>query len=133
MPRWLSEGISVYEERQRDKSWGQVMTPEYRTLLLDPKVATISQLSGSFLNPPSPLHLNFAYYQSSLAVEYLVEQFGMPAMLDLLDQLANGLASTMPSAAQCVRSKRSMKGLRNWSRQRAEAFGAKADWSILKR
>ena len=28
MPRWLSEGISVYEERQADKTWGQTMTPQ---------------------------------------------------------------------------------------------------------
>ena len=27
MPRWLSEGISVYEERNRDASWGESMTP----------------------------------------------------------------------------------------------------------
>ena len=27
MPRWLSEGISVYEERQAEPAWGQSMTP----------------------------------------------------------------------------------------------------------
>ncbi|MHC4146874.1 MAG: gluzincin family metallopeptidase [Planctomycetota bacterium] len=30
MPRWLSEGISVYEELQRDPTWGQRMDPQYR-------------------------------------------------------------------------------------------------------
>ena len=34
MPRWLSEGISVYEELQRDPTWGQKMTPQYRRMIL---------------------------------------------------------------------------------------------------
>ena len=27
MPRWLSEGISVYEERQVDPAWGMKIDP----------------------------------------------------------------------------------------------------------
>ncbi len=130
MPRWLSEGISVYEERQREPSWGQAMTPEYRMLLLDPTAPTISQLSGSFLNPPSPLHLNFAYYQSSLAVEYLVEQFGMSAMLDLLDQLAGGLSINDAISRTMSSIETIDEGFANWSRKRAEAFGSQADWTL---
>ncbi len=34
MPRWLSEGISVYEERQANGSWGQAMNPVYREMML---------------------------------------------------------------------------------------------------
>ncbi len=130
MPRWLSEGISVYEERQRNPSWGQTMTPEYRLLLTDPKVAKVSELSGSFLNPATPLHLNFAYYQSSLVVEYLVEQFGMPAMLSLLNELGNGL-SINDAISRTMRPIESIdEGFFTWSRSKAEAFAAKADWSL---
>ncbi len=46
MPRWLSEGISVYEERQRDPSWGQSMTPIYREMMLDESPA----LSNYYVN-----------------------------------------------------------------------------------
>jgi hypothetical protein len=34
MPRWLSEGISVYEELQANPSWGQTMNPRYREMVL---------------------------------------------------------------------------------------------------
>ena len=34
MPRWLSEGISVYEEKQENKTWGQVMNAKYRDMVL---------------------------------------------------------------------------------------------------
>src|SRR5690606_10953308 len=38
MPRWLSEGISVYEELVVDPSWGQRMIPEYIEFILGDKM-----------------------------------------------------------------------------------------------
>src|SRR5262249_26246061 len=35
MPRWLSEGISVFEEAQEDPTWGDPMNPRFRALILD--------------------------------------------------------------------------------------------------
>ena len=42
MPRWLSEGISVYEERQANPAWGQRMNPSYRSMILDKDLTPIS-------------------------------------------------------------------------------------------
>ena len=42
MPRWLSEGISVYEERQENPAWGQSMTPQYRELILEGGATKVS-------------------------------------------------------------------------------------------
>src|SRR5690606_30286036 len=91
MPRWLSEGISVYEERQRDPVWGQRMTPTFRRMILSGDLVPISQLSGAFLQPETPMHLQLAYYQSSLAVEYLIEHHGMPALQRMLIDLGVGM------------------------------------------
>ncbi|MDB5319602.1 MAG: hypothetical protein JWN40_1233 [Phycisphaerales bacterium] len=91
MPRWLSEGISVYEERQENPAWGQVMNPQYRDLILDGGVTPVSQLSGAFLKPPSPMHLQFAYYESSMVVRYIVEQFGAPALNAILKDLGESI------------------------------------------
>ena len=33
LPRWLSEGISVYEETQKDVSWGQRLSPDFKHIL----------------------------------------------------------------------------------------------------
>ncbi len=91
MPRWLSEGISVYEERQANPAWGQRMNPHYREMLLGEDFTPLSKLSGAFLAPKSDLHLQFAYYESSLAVEFLVQRFGMDALKAILADLGNGL------------------------------------------
>ena len=90
MPRWLSEGISVYEEVQRNPSWGQQMDPQYRGMILGGELTAIGDLSGAFLDPPSPMHLQFAYYESSLVVEFLVERFGHETLRAILADLANG-------------------------------------------
>jgi tetratricopeptide (TPR) repeat protein len=93
MPRWLSEGISVYEERARNAAWGEQLDPTYREMLLGEDLVPISKLSGAFLNPKSPLHLQFAYYTSSLAVEFWIERFGIQGLHRLLEDLAIGMRS----------------------------------------
>ncbi|MEZ6088317.1 MAG: tetratricopeptide repeat protein [Pirellulaceae bacterium] len=92
MPRWLSEGISVYEELQRDKTWGQSMSPTYRGMLLGDSFTPLSELSSAFMRPKSALHLQFAYYESSLAVAFLVEKHGLDVLKKILADLAIGMS-----------------------------------------
>src|SRR5262249_43963420 len=90
MPRWLSEGISVYEEEKQDPAWGSSLNPRFRAMILGDALVPISRLSSAFLAPESPLHLQFAYFESALAVEFLVERAGRPALNLLLDDLGTG-------------------------------------------
>lgn len=127
MPRWLSEGISVYEETIRKKAWGMPMDPTYRAMILGeyqperpsppsnltsppmpgselfepltpPPVPPraylkpISQMSSAFMDAESPLEMQFAYFQSSLAVSFLIENFGVTSLQQILDSLAKGLS-----------------------------------------
>lgn len=91
MPRWLSEGISVYEELERNPSWGQSMSPLYKQMLLGEDFVPLSQLSSAFMSPKSPVHLQFAYFESSLAVRYLMETHGLPLLNKLLVDLGAGV------------------------------------------
>jgi tetratricopeptide (TPR) repeat protein len=90
MPRWLSEGISVYEERQASPAWGQVMNPRYREMILGDELTPVGDLSSAFLTAKSDLHLQFAYYESSLVVQFLVEKFGVENLRKILADLATG-------------------------------------------
>ena len=91
MPRWLSEGISVYEEIERNPSWGQSMTPEYRERILSGAMTPVSDLSAAFLRAGSGEDMQFAYYESSLVVQFLVETFGRTAVIDVLRDLGAGI------------------------------------------
>lgn len=90
MPRWLSEGISVYEERQASPVWGMRMNPRFREMILSPDLTPVSQLSSAFMTPKSPYHVQFAYYESSLVVEFIVQKYGFASLRDILTDLGNG-------------------------------------------
>lgn len=91
MPRWLSEGISVYEELEANSSWGQRLNPLYKKMLQGEDFVPLSKLSGAFLQPKSGVHLQFAYFESSLAVRYLIETHGLPLLRKLLVDLGMGV------------------------------------------
>lgn len=91
MPRWLSEGISVFEERQHNPAWGQLMSLNYRDRILDGKTQPISRMSAAFLEAEDGRDTQFAYFQSYLVVEFLVERFGFEKLRILLRSLADGL------------------------------------------
>src|SRR5437763_15362117 len=128
MPRRLMEGISVYEERQADRTWGQTINPKYRAMLLGDGFVPISKLSGAFLSPPSPLHLQFAYFESALAVQYLVEKQG----IDTLKRVLVDLSAGMPINGALARYTGSLEKLdtdfADFARRRARQFAPDADW-----
>lgn len=128
MPRWLSEGISVYEERQRNSSWGQSMDPTYRELILGSGLVPVSQLSSAFLQPKTPMHLQFAYYESSLVVEYWIEKYGIAGMRRLLEDLAIG----MPASEALKRAPGTLELLdfefRDYAMARAAKYGEGVDF-----
>nr|WP_255712877.1 tetratricopeptide repeat protein [Rhodopirellula sp. JC740] len=129
MPRWLSEGISVYEERQRNPSWGEKMTPQYRSMLLSDELTPVSDLSAAFLSPPSAIALQFAYFESSLVVEFLIEQHGHDALLAVLDDLAAGI----PINDALTRHTGSLQKLdaqfEEYAKRLAHQYEGLADWS----
>ena len=128
MPRWLSEGISVYEERQDDPTWGQSMTPEYRELILGGKMPPVSELSGSFLAPESPMALQFAYFESSLVVEYIIEQYGLDALKQVLDDLGGGMAIEESLVRNVAPLNRLDDEFEEFARERAEKLAPELSW-----
>ena len=129
MPRWLSEGISVYEETKQNPAWGTPLNPKFREMLLADSLTPLSQLSSAFMAPPSPLHLQFAYFESSLAVEFLVERAGLSALKEILDDLGSGipLNESLPSRAKMSLVELD-RGFLQFARKKAESVAAQATW-----
>lgn len=128
MPRWLSEGISVYEELQANPAWGQRMNPRYREMVLGGDLTPVSELSAAFLAPKSELHLQFAYYQSSLVVEFLIERFGFDPLQGILRDLGNGMNINDAIPKHTAPLKQIEKDFAAFARARAEALAPGLDW-----
>ena len=128
MPRWLSEGISVYEERQAHPTWGQRLTAKSRTRILNGLTTPIRELSGAFLRPESPADLNFAYFQSSLVVEYFIEKYGIDALKKVLDDLATGLPIDPALERHLASLDQLDEEFREYAAQMAREFAPNLDW-----
>ena len=128
MPRWLSEGISVYEERQANPSWGERMNPRYREMILGNELTPVSKLSAAFLSPRSAIHLQFAYYQSSLVVEFLIQRFGLDHLKALLSDLADGLEINEAIEKHSLPMKEMEREFAAFARERALAMAPGLDW-----
>ncbi|MDB6173066.1 MAG: Tetratricopeptide repeat protein [Chthoniobacteraceae bacterium] len=128
MPRWLSEGISVYEERQARASWGEQMKPRYRAMILGEDLTPVSQLSGAFLQPKTPFHLGFAYYESSLVVEWLTQRWGLEKMKSALADLARGVPINRALANHFEPIEKLDAEFAEHARQLANNTGPKLNW-----
>jgi len=128
MPRWLSEGISVYEERQAHPTWGQRMTAKSRTRILSGLTTPIRELSGAFLRPETPADLNFAYFQSSLVVEFFIERYGIDALKKVLDDLATGLPIDAALERHLAPLDQLDEEFREYAAQMARELAPNLDW-----
>ena len=87
LPRWLSEGTSVYEERRARAEWGRDMDIPFARSLERGQVLKIRDLNSGF---SSSATISFAYYQASLLVEHIVETHGQRQLRALVEAYADG-------------------------------------------
>ncbi len=128
MPRWLSEGISVYEERQADPSWGMRIDPRYREMILGEDLVPVGKLSAAFLAPKSPRHLQFAYLQSSLVVEFIIGRYGIEKLRHVLTDLREGVEINTALAKHTVELETLEKDFAAYAKTQAEQLAPKLDW-----
>ena len=88
MPRWLSEGISTWEERERRPEWGRRQGLELIRAVQQDRLLPVGDLNAGFTGANSNADLSFAYFQSYLVVEYIVENFGFEKLLELIHEYA---------------------------------------------
>lgn len=130
MPRWLSEGISVYEERQRDPAWGMRMTKDFHDLVMDEKTLTpMGQLSGAFIGAKDQKSIMFAYYESSMAVEWMIAQHGWDAFRGVLKDLASGARINAALEKNIGPLEKLEPAFKEFMIAQAKAFAPGADWT----
>ncbi|MDH4410203.1 MAG: peptidase MA family metallohydrolase [Verrucomicrobiales bacterium] len=130
MPRWLSEGISVYEEKQRQANWGQEMNPDYRKMILEENALTpVGDMSQAFFQAKDSMAVMFAYYQSMLVVEHLVETYGLEKLRAILADLGEGALVNDAIARHTVPMEEFETSFALFATKLAEAYGPGVDWT----
>jgi tetratricopeptide (TPR) repeat protein len=88
VPRWLTEGISVYEETVARPEWGRGMDLVFAGLMNRGETLKLKDLNAAFTNPQT---ISIAYFQASLLVDYVVKTFGDEGLHKLLRTYGQGL------------------------------------------
>ncbi len=89
MPRWLSEGISVWEEREGRPYWGRSQGLDLVRAAREEKLLHVKDLNSGFSGARNNADLGFAYFQSYLVVDYITEEYGFDKLVELIDQYAS--------------------------------------------
>lgn len=89
MPRWLSEGISVWEEREGRPYWGRDQGLDLVRAERESKLLPIADLNSGFSGARDNADLSFAYFQSYLVVDYIAREYGFDKLVELIDQYAD--------------------------------------------
>jgi cellulose synthase operon protein C len=84
IPRWFSEGLSVYEERRARPGWGDDWNPLFVRAFMDKRWFKMADLDGGFQRPKSPQDVPIAYFQASQVCEFIAERYGFDAILRML-------------------------------------------------
>ncbi len=84
IPRWFSEGLSVFEEMRARPGWGEDLSPDFLAAIQDDQFLPVLELNEGFVRPRFPGQITLSYYQASLVCDYIDEMFGFDTILEML-------------------------------------------------
>ena len=100
VPRWFSEGLSVYEEQQAREGWGNDVSVDFLKAYNRGLMLPISELNDGFVRPSYPQQIVHSYYQASLVFDFMDARWGFDVIRAMLTRYA--LGDTTPQAVQAV-------------------------------
>jgi len=88
VPRWISEGISQFEERRARPEWGRESELPFVQALDAGKLYKLADLNEGVADPQLA---SVSYQQASLLIEHLIDTYGEPALWRMLRAFGKGL------------------------------------------
>ena len=84
VPRWLSEGLSVYEEHHARPGWGSNVSVEFIDAFTAGKLVPVSRMNDGFMRPAFPEQVILSYHQASVVCDMIAHDYGEKAILQML-------------------------------------------------
>lgn len=85
VPRWYSEGISMYEEWQARPGWGERISTDFLAAMKEDKLLPIAELDKGFVRPRYQSQVAVSYFQAGLVCQLIADQWGFPKLVELLE------------------------------------------------
>jgi tetratricopeptide (TPR) repeat protein len=146
VPRWFSEGISVFEEWRTGPIPGRKIPLNVFQAMAEDKFLSIAELDDGFMRPTYEDQVIVSYMQSGLVFEFIDERFGFDSIVDMLYRFRDGtgtlaaLEQTLGLSIKELDAEFSswvdgqysalLRQLHEWQQQQRAAFAAleQEDW-----
>ena len=102
VPRWFTEGLSEYETLIARPEWRRENDDDLYGAMLHGTLPSIGALNSEFMQPDQNAVV-VAYYQSAVTIEYLVQTYGFPKIVEALKLFGKGKES--PEVLQLITGK----------------------------
>ena len=111
VPRWLTEGLSTFEEIRFDSSWDRGMYRDLYNYWKSGDLLKVLEFDAAF----STSLIGFAYFQGGLVSRYMTARFGWPKVLEVLKAYGEdrGTDEILNSVLK-VTAKEFDEGFSNW-------------------
>lgn len=100
VPRWLSEGLSVFEEWRSGPTPGVSVEPMVLDAWTAGKLLPVAKLDEGFIRPAYEGQVQVSYAQAGLVCLFIEQQFGIDKLVALLHQYRAD--TTVPAAVQAA-------------------------------
>lgn len=94
VPRWVSEGLSVYEERRARPAWGGGITPTLVAAYKGGRLHPPSSLNDGFVHPRYGEEVVLSYALAAYVFEMLEDRKGAAGLRALLNGYRDGYGTT---------------------------------------
>ncbi len=100
VPRWLTEGLSVYEEKEHRPDWAREMELELYDARRKGMLLGLGELNRGFTRPKWPGQVILCYFHASLVCDYIAGKYGFEKIVAMLE--AYGAGSRTPKVVKDV-------------------------------
>ena len=100
--RWFTEGLSEYETLIASPSWRRENDADLYGAVVNGTLPSIGALNSEFMQPDANAVV-VAYYQSAVTIEFLVQNYGFPKIVEALKLYGKGKES--PEVLQTITGK----------------------------
>jgi tetratricopeptide (TPR) repeat protein len=90
VPRWFSEGVSVYEEWSTGPLKGRHIPLNVFTAIKEGKFLPVAELDRGFIHPTYESQVIVSYMQAGLICEYIGKHYGQDGLVAMLDEFGAG-------------------------------------------
>src|SRR5690606_19727390 len=90
VPRWFSEGVSVYEEWSTGPLPGRHLPIAFLEAMAEDRLLPVAELDRGFIRPSYPAQIVVSYMQAGLVCEYIASRWGQEGLRGMLELFAEG-------------------------------------------